>query len=61
MVKTCPHCGNKFDCKENDIYNCDCLSVNLSPKSRAYIASHYNECLCVKCLRYFEETIKVSS
>ena len=60
MIKICPHCGEEFECKENDILNCDCATVKLSPATRTRIASVYDECLCVKCLKYFEkqETIK---
>jgi len=61
MIKICPHCGNEFECKENGIFNCDCLSVNLSPETRAYIATQFEECLCLNCLRNFEETVKVKS
>jgi hypothetical protein len=61
MIKICPHCGNEFECKEDDIFNCDCLSVTLSPETRAFIALQYDKCLCVNCLRKFEEYLKVKS
>ncbi len=58
MIKICLHCGNEFECKEDDIINCDCLSVTLSAETLAYIASQFEECLCLRCLRNFEETAK---
>jgi hypothetical protein len=61
MIKICPHCGNEFECKEEDIFNCDCLSVTLPPETRAYIASQYDDCLCVNCLWEFEKNEKATS
>jgi len=54
MIKTCPNCGNNFECKENDILNCDCANVNLSTHTRKKIASLYDSCLCMDCLYKFE-------
>jgi hypothetical protein len=51
MQKICPFCGNSFECKNDDILNCDCIHVKICPEARSYIAQHYDDCLCVSCLR----------
>ncbi|MGM0531109.1 MAG: cysteine-rich CWC family protein [Bacteroidota bacterium] len=58
MIKICPHCNLPFECRENDILNCECLKVNLSRKVRERIAQEYNACLCVKCLKEFSGMVQ---
>lgn len=50
MIKVCPRCRGTFECKNDDIMNCDCLKVPLTLKDREYIAKSYIECLCNNCL-----------
>lgn len=61
MIKICPHCNKPFECKENDILNCDCLTVSLPDKVRDRIAREYNMCLCVKCLKAFGGIPKINN
>ena len=53
MIKTCPHCNQVFDCKSEDILNCDCMKINLSKEAQIAIGKIYTECLCLNCLRKF--------
>ena len=55
MQKICPVCGNAFECKNDDILKCECARVMLSSEARSYISKHYNDCLCVSCLRAINE------
>lgn len=48
--KNCPRCGIAFECRVGDITNCQCYRVELTVAEEAFIASHYDECLCRNCL-----------
>ena len=47
---TCPRCGGGFECGAQD-GRCDCFEVQLSDAQRAALASRYDDCLCLRCLR----------
>ena len=47
---TCPRCGIRFDCMAGTGRPCPCAEVTLSDARRAYIASHWDGCLCHRCL-----------
>ena len=49
--RTCPRCGKLFVCRNDDVLNCQCVSVALSAADLAYIAERHEGCLCVHCLR----------
>ena len=51
MEKKCPRCGNKFECKPDDIFSCECVDVYIPPNLSFQIDSMYSECICAKCLR----------
>jgi hypothetical protein len=51
MTKICPHCQKKFECRNDNVLECDCVHVILSREALDYISSRYNDCLCVDCLR----------
>jgi hypothetical protein len=53
MIKICPHCGNEFECKTDDIFNCDCMKINLTKDAQVAIGKLYAECLCLDCLKKF--------
>ena len=66
-IKTCPKCKTGFECKTNDIVNCQCESVKLEQCHRDYIAQQFDDCLCAGCLselraevntQQFDEKIK---
>jgi hypothetical protein len=54
--KVCERCKQTFICKVNDIANCEC-NISLKASTRAYIAHHYHDCLCVNCLITLESQI----
>jgi hypothetical protein len=39
-----------FQCQVDDITNCQCYSLNLSPEEKSFIGETYSDCLCRKCL-----------
>ncbi|MFT3932836.1 MAG: cysteine-rich CWC family protein [Chitinophagaceae bacterium] len=55
--KTCPRCQQIFECRANDIANCQCSKVQLAPATREWLAKHYKDCLCANCLRAIQEEI----
>lgn len=46
--KTCPRCGTSFLCTHDAL--CQCVGITLNEKARAYLRTHYTNCLCSKCL-----------
>ena len=51
MTKTCPYCHCEFECRNDNILECDCVHVILSKEALNYISSRFADCLCVDCLR----------
>ena len=49
-MKTCPHCHKSFECKSDDVINCQCASVELDQNQRDMILKQYDDCLCALCL-----------
>ena len=54
QAKQCPRCGRTFLCMHGAHALCECAAVTLSPDTRTYLREHYNDCLCVECLKLFE-------
>lgn len=48
ITKRCPRCGAAFVCTHDAF--CQCVGVLLSEKALAYLHTHYQDCLCRKCL-----------
>ena len=48
--KTCPRCGAPFVCHHENPAICQCAGVVLNEKARAYLRTHYSDCLCRTCL-----------
>ena len=46
--KLCPRCGAEFICTHDAF--CQCIGVSLNDNARAYLRTHYTDCLCKKCL-----------
>lgn len=59
MPKTCERCGKAFDCRPDDIANCQCSGVKLSPETRQELAENYRDCLCVECLKEVQEEVEL--
>jgi hypothetical protein len=53
--KSCPRCGNGFECKPGSITGCQCYGVMLNNDQRAMIEERYNDCLCRNCLLEFKD------
>ena len=51
MTKICPRCQCEFECRNDNVLECDCVHVILSKEALDYISSRYPDCLCVDCLR----------
>ncbi|MCK4855610.1 MAG: cysteine-rich CWC family protein [Bacteroidales bacterium] len=50
MTKICPHCQCDFECRNDNVMECDCVNVILTKEAFHFISSRYSECLCVDCL-----------
>jgi len=48
IQKVCPRCGAPFVCTHDAL--CQCVGVELNEKARAYLRTHYSDCLCRACL-----------
>lgn len=46
--KVCPRCGAPFVCTHDQF--CQCAGIPLNEKARAYMRTHYSDCLCRQCL-----------
>lgn len=46
--KLCPRCGAEFICTHDAL--CQCVGISLNDNARAYLRTHYTDCLCRKCL-----------
>ncbi len=48
MNKVCPRCGAHFVCTHDAL--CQCVGITLIENARAYMRTHYTDCLCRECL-----------
>lgn len=48
--KVCPRCGAPFVCHHENPAICQCAGIVLTENARAYLRTHYRDCLCRKCL-----------
>lgn len=51
IQKHCPRCGRMFVCRADESDGCACAGVVLNETVRRLLTTHYDECLCVHCLR----------
>ncbi|MBM3416244.1 MAG: cysteine-rich CWC family protein [Bacteroidetes bacterium] len=51
-TKSCPRCGNPFECKPGNITQCQCFGMKFTAEEKAFIEERYNDCLCRNCLEY---------
>lgn len=49
-AKLCERCGQHFECKPENISECQCYGIELSEVAREAIAERYKDCLCRTCL-----------
>jgi len=50
-TKQCPRCGAQFECKVDDLRNCDCVAVKIALPVLKTLQGRYSDCLCPGCLR----------
>ena len=48
--KVCPRCGTPFVCHHENPSICQCAGIPLSDNARAFLRTHYPDCLCRNCL-----------
>ena len=44
--KRCERCFHKFECRADDILNCDCAKIQIPGKVIELIRIKYKDCLC---------------
>ena len=49
--KICEKCGVAFECKVNDISNCQCSQIKLSDDEKLFLEKNSTDCLCLNCLK----------
>ena len=49
-IKICPNCETAFECRREDILNCECKTVELTQAQREDLALRFDDCVCVGCL-----------
>lgn len=57
-ISTCQRCQSTFQCKADDIANCQCASVTISKKAKQYLKTTNYGCLCKNCLVEINQQIK---
>ncbi len=53
----CKRCDVPFECKVNDISNCQCNRISLSENTNAFISETNYNCLCANCLNELESLV----
>jgi hypothetical protein len=48
--KSCPRCQAPFECRVDNISQCQCSGIRLTSEDKAFIAANYTDCLCRNCL-----------
>jgi hypothetical protein len=57
MSKRCGRCKTLFQCRAEDIGNCECQQVVLRAQTRTYLQQTTYDCLCNKCLQELNELV----
>ncbi|MEI7695821.1 MAG: cysteine-rich CWC family protein [Chlorobium sp.] len=52
-IVTCPRCGHDFTCSLS--LTCWCVTREVSPELKRYLAEHYTTCVCSVCLDQLTE------
>ncbi|MBK6992014.1 MAG: cysteine-rich CWC family protein [Chitinophagaceae bacterium] len=58
-IKHCPKCKEHFECKFENITECQCYGIKLTDIQKAFIELHYNDCLCNNCLTTLQNDIEL--
>jgi hypothetical protein len=57
--KKCPRCGTAFECRADEIAECQCNAIELNEAERTFVSNAYVDCLCAKCLREVKDAYNV--
>lgn len=49
--KECGNCSGQFECKPENIAECECSEVKLSEEAKKKLAEDFKDCVCSGCLR----------
>lgn len=60
-IKNCVRCQKDFECKYDDIQNCQCASVELQQYQHDKILKLYDDCLCANCLEQLRVEYKINA
>lgn len=60
-IKKCSRCQKDFECKHDDIKNCQCASIELQQYQRDNIFKQYDDCLCANCLEQLRIEYKINA
>ena len=60
-VKSCPRCEKPFECKVNNITQCQCYGLQISEATQEYLQQTQYDCLCAKCLQELDNIVKTAS
>jgi len=53
--KYCPNCGVAFECKVDNITQCQCFGVTLNSEVQQYLRKQFAGCICLNCLKKFSK------
>ena len=57
-ISTCQRCQSIFECKANDIANCQCATFIISEATQQYLSTTDYGCLCKKCIIEINQSIE---
>ncbi|MDH5764571.1 MAG: cysteine-rich CWC family protein [Gammaproteobacteria bacterium] len=60
-TKFCPRCNKAFECKCGSINLCQCAAANLSEHLRQHLQQQFDDCLCIQCLREYQNDQNVAA
>lgn len=50
MEKVCPRCKESFQCRNDQIEECWCLTEPIDSGFRRFLAEKFHDCLCANCI-----------
>lgn len=56
-ILACKRCGSRFECKVDDVSNCQCSTISMSDVTRKFLDHTYFGCLCANCLTEIESKV----
>lgn len=59
--RSCPRCGEGFECKPGSITQCQCFGIFFSEAEKNEIEQQYSDCLCRACLIEMKDEIAVKA